>query len=208
MPGPGGFAHPWPCRPRLPSPVTAGRFGEAVCRYAVSALPDTRGHCRVSTGTRLTDSRGISSGERWWGIRWRERWKSRARPGARPNARRDSVAGIASCTVGLYSCAPECVLRGVGGGRLGRVLVALAGAVHQLLDARLEAAGAVGQEGQVRYVTDAHALLQLIADIAFSGFKAGDGIFFGLFDVLDRGVPGDGYTRADLPPGFSATSSA
>ena len=48
--------------------------------------------------------------------------------------------------------------------RLGGRLLALAGAVHELVDAGLEAAGAVGEEEQVRNVPDAEALLELKAN--------------------------------------------
>ena len=76
-------------------------------------------------------------------------------------------------------------------GLLDRRLLALAGAVHQFVDAGLEAAGAVGKEGQVGDVAHAHALFDLEADVALGGFKPGDGVFFGLGDVGDCAVEGD-----------------
>jgi hypothetical protein len=39
-----------------------------------------------------------------------------------------------------------------------------------------KASGAVGEEGELRHMAHAHALLQLKADVALGSFEAGDGI--------------------------------
>jgi len=57
----------------------------------------------------------------------------------------------------------------------GRSLLPLSGAIHQLDDARLESAGAIGEKGEVRHVADAHPLLQLIADVALGSLQAMSG---------------------------------
>ena len=51
----------------------------------------------------------------------------------------------------------------------------LAGSVHQLDNARLEAPGPVRKEGELRDVAHTHPLLELVADVAFGGLQAGDG---------------------------------
>jgi len=83
--------------------------------------------------------------------------------------------------------------RGESGLRLGGWLLAFAGAVHELVDAGLEAAGAVGEEEQVRNVPDAEALLELKANVALGGFEAGNRVLLGLRDIGDVAIDGDVY---------------
>src|SRR5580692_2174487 len=77
--------------------------------------------------------------------------------------------------------------------RLGGWLLTFAGAVHELVDAGLEASGTVGEEEQVRYVADAEALFELEANVAFGGFEAGNSVLLGLRDIGDVAIDGDVY---------------
>src|SRR5580658_744079 len=87
-----------------------------------------------------------------------------------------AVSGVAGATMAMG--------RESSIGRLlHRHFLAFARTIHELLDASLEAAGAVGDEAELRNVADAHALLQFKANVALGGFEAGDSVLFGLLDI-------------------------
>jgi hypothetical protein len=109
------------------------------------------------------------------------------------------MRGYSTCTFG------SAAVRLPTGRQLRLRLLPLALPVHQLFNARLEAPRAVGQEAEFRHVAHPHPLLQFIADVALGGLQAGHGLFFGLGNVLTA-LSTATYTRADLPPGFNATS--
>src|ERR1035438_10566356 len=74
--------------------------------------------------------------------------------------------------------------------RLHGVFLPLSGAVHQLLNPRLETPGTVGMKAEFRYVPHPHSLLQLIANESLGCFETGHGVHFGLGNVLDCAVHG------------------
>jgi hypothetical protein len=74
------------------------------------------------------------------------------------------------------------------------------GTAHEFFDARLQAAGAIGEKDQVGNMADAEAFLQFEADVAFGGFQAGEGILLGFLNV--GAGNGDGYVD---PSGFTAS---
>ena len=81
-------------------------------------------------------------------------------------------------------------------GRLRRSrLLPLAMPVHQLIDARLKAARAVGKEAEFGHVAHPHPFLELIADVALGGFQASHCLFFGFGNVLDGAVHGHIHPR-------------
>src|SRR5271157_4918984 len=81
-------------------------------------------------------------------------------------------------------------------GRLQRgCLLSLAMPVHQLIDARLKAARAVGKKAEFGHVAHAHPLLEFIANVALGGLQASHRLFLGCGNVLDSAVHGHIHPR-------------